>query len=173
MATGGKCLASESGSNRLIRNRVLVQAISGAVRGFSDDLPQIVDKVRHSDLGNFINSGSDPLDTLREHASDITHGGWEGVGRRRPSRSVRSGGPQTPRRTAGNALSLIARNVFAELVVRAEGFFLPPVIPAHAHASKTERSQSDRVPRRESTPRYPRRLSSDGTVGLGRASTGL
>ena len=53
---------------------VLVQAISGAVRGLSDDLPQIVDKVRHSDLGNFINSGSDPLDTLREHASDITHG---------------------------------------------------------------------------------------------------
>ncbi len=53
---------------------VLVQAISGAVRGFSDDLPQIVDKVRHSDLGNFINSGSDPLDTLRKHASDITGG---------------------------------------------------------------------------------------------------
>ena len=53
---------------------VLVQAISGAVRGLSDDLPQIVDKVRHSDLGNFINSGSDPLDTLRKHASDITHG---------------------------------------------------------------------------------------------------
>jgi predicted PurR-regulated permease PerM len=53
---------------------VLAQAISGAVRGFSDDLPQIVDQVRHSDLGNFINSGSDPLDTLREHASDITNG---------------------------------------------------------------------------------------------------
>ena len=53
---------------------VLVQAISDAVRGFSDDLPQIVDKVRHSDLGNFINGGSDSLDTLREHASDITKG---------------------------------------------------------------------------------------------------
>ena len=53
---------------------VLVQAISGAVRGFSDDLPQIVDKVRHSDLGNFINGGSDSLDTLRKHASDITRG---------------------------------------------------------------------------------------------------
>jgi predicted PurR-regulated permease PerM len=36
---------------------VLVQAISGSVRGFSDDLPQIVDKVRHSDLGSFINRG--------------------------------------------------------------------------------------------------------------------
>ena len=53
---------------------VLVQSISGAVHGLSDDLPQIVDKVRHSDLGNFINSGSDSLDTLRNHASDITRG---------------------------------------------------------------------------------------------------
>ena len=53
---------------------VLAQAISGAVRGFSDDLPQIVDKVRHSDLGDFINGGSDSLDTLRDHASDITKG---------------------------------------------------------------------------------------------------
>ena len=53
---------------------VLVQAISGSVRGFSDDLPQIVDKARHSDLGSFINSGSDSLDTLRKHASDIASG---------------------------------------------------------------------------------------------------
>ena len=53
---------------------VLVQAISDAVRGFSADLPQIVDKVRHSDLGNFVNGGSDSLDTLREHAGDITRG---------------------------------------------------------------------------------------------------
>ena len=53
---------------------VLVQSISGAVHGLSDDLPQIVDKVRRSDLGNFINSGSDSLDTLRNHASDITRG---------------------------------------------------------------------------------------------------
>jgi predicted PurR-regulated permease PerM len=53
---------------------VLVQAISDAVSGFSDDLPQILDEVRHSDLGDFINSGSGSLDTLREHASDITSG---------------------------------------------------------------------------------------------------
>jgi len=53
---------------------VLVQAISGGVRGFSHDLPQIVDKVRHSDLGNFINSRNDSLDTLRKHAGDITGG---------------------------------------------------------------------------------------------------
>jgi predicted PurR-regulated permease PerM len=52
---------------------VLVQAISDAVRGFSDDLPQILDEVRHSDLGNLVN-GSDWLDTLREHATEITTG---------------------------------------------------------------------------------------------------
>jgi predicted PurR-regulated permease PerM len=53
---------------------VLAQAISDAVRAFSDDLPQIVDRVRHSDLGDFINGGSGSLDTLREHAGDITKG---------------------------------------------------------------------------------------------------
>ena len=53
---------------------VLVQAISDAVRGFSDELPQIVENARHSDLGNFINGGSDSLDTLRKHADDITSG---------------------------------------------------------------------------------------------------
>jgi predicted PurR-regulated permease PerM len=53
---------------------VLVQAISDAVRGFSNDLPRIVDEVRHSELGDFINSGGDSLDTLRDHADDITSG---------------------------------------------------------------------------------------------------
>jgi predicted PurR-regulated permease PerM len=53
---------------------VLVQAISGSVRGFSDHLPQIVDKVRHSDLGSFVNGGSDSIDTLRKHAADIADG---------------------------------------------------------------------------------------------------
>ena len=53
---------------------ILVQAISGSVRGFSDDLPQIVDRARHSDLGGFINRGSDSLETLRKHASDIANG---------------------------------------------------------------------------------------------------
>ncbi len=53
---------------------VLVQAMSGAVRGLSHDLPQLVDKVRHGDVGNFINGGSNSLDTLRQHASDITKG---------------------------------------------------------------------------------------------------
>jgi predicted PurR-regulated permease PerM len=53
---------------------VVVQSISAAVRGFAEDLPRIVDEVRHSDLGDFVNSGSDPLDTLREHTGDIVSG---------------------------------------------------------------------------------------------------
>ena len=53
---------------------IVVQAISGSVRGFSDDLPQIVDRARHSNLGSFINKGSDSLETLRKHASDIANG---------------------------------------------------------------------------------------------------
>jgi predicted PurR-regulated permease PerM len=53
---------------------VLVQAISGSVRGFSDDLPQIVDKVRDSNLGSFVNRGSDSVDTLRKHVGDIANG---------------------------------------------------------------------------------------------------
>jgi predicted PurR-regulated permease PerM len=53
---------------------VLAQAIGGTVRDFSDDLPEIVDKARHSDLGSFVNGGSDSLDTLSEHAGDITQG---------------------------------------------------------------------------------------------------
>jgi alkanesulfonate monooxygenase SsuD/methylene tetrahydromethanopterin reductase-like flavin-dependent oxidoreductase (luciferase family) len=59
---------------------VLAHSISGAVRGFSHDLPHIVDKVRHSELGKFINSGSTALDTRRRHASDITRGVREASG---------------------------------------------------------------------------------------------
>ena len=53
---------------------VVVQALSDAVRGFSDDLPQILDSVRHSDLGDAINGGNGSLDTLTDHAGDITKG---------------------------------------------------------------------------------------------------
>ncbi len=53
---------------------VVAQAIGGAVRGFSHDLPGIVDQVRHSGLGDFVNGGSASLDTLRDHATDITRG---------------------------------------------------------------------------------------------------
>jgi predicted PurR-regulated permease PerM len=53
---------------------VLAQSVADAVRGFSHDLPEIVDQVRHSQVGDFINGGSGSLDTLREHASDITKG---------------------------------------------------------------------------------------------------
>ena len=53
---------------------VLAQAVSGAVRGFGGDLPQIVGQARHSDLGNLINGGSGSLDTLSQHAGDIASG---------------------------------------------------------------------------------------------------
>jgi predicted PurR-regulated permease PerM len=53
---------------------VLAQAVSGAVRGFSGDLPGIVAKARASDLGNFINGGSGSFDTLSQHSGDIAKG---------------------------------------------------------------------------------------------------
>ena len=53
---------------------VVGQAAVGAVRDFSDDLPGIVDDARQSDLGGFINSGGDSLETLAQHASEITSG---------------------------------------------------------------------------------------------------
>ena len=53
---------------------VLAEAVSGAVRGFGGDLPDIVAKARQSELGNFINGGSGSLDTLRQHSGDIVKG---------------------------------------------------------------------------------------------------
>ena len=53
---------------------VVTQAIVGAVRKFSGDLPRIIDEARQSDLGSLIDSGSDSLDTLAQHASEITSG---------------------------------------------------------------------------------------------------
>jgi predicted PurR-regulated permease PerM len=53
---------------------VMVQAVSGAVRELSHDLPQLVDQARHSDLGNVINKGSGSLDALTRHVGDITSG---------------------------------------------------------------------------------------------------
>ena len=53
---------------------VVTRAVVGAVRDLSDDLPRIVDEARHSDLGSFVNTGSDSLDTLAQHTSEITSG---------------------------------------------------------------------------------------------------
>jgi predicted PurR-regulated permease PerM len=53
---------------------VVVAAMADAVRGFSDDLPGIIEEARRSELGSFVNGGGDSLDTLREHASEITSG---------------------------------------------------------------------------------------------------
>jgi predicted PurR-regulated permease PerM len=53
---------------------VLAQAVGDAMSGFSADLPRILDEVKHSDVGDFINGGSGVLETLRQHAGDITKG---------------------------------------------------------------------------------------------------
>jgi predicted PurR-regulated permease PerM len=53
---------------------VIVEAVSGAVRGFSDELPHLVKEARNSDLGKVINQGSGSLDTLSSHAGEITKG---------------------------------------------------------------------------------------------------
>ena len=53
---------------------VLLQAIIDGVRNFSDALPELVDKARHSDLGGLINGQSNALDVLKQHTGDITSG---------------------------------------------------------------------------------------------------
>jgi predicted PurR-regulated permease PerM len=53
---------------------ILLQPIVDAVRNFNDNLPRLIDDARHSDLGGAINSGSDSLDTLKSHSSEITGG---------------------------------------------------------------------------------------------------
>ena len=53
---------------------VLLQAIVDGVRNFSDALPALVDKARHSDLGGLINGQSDALDVLKQHTGEITSG---------------------------------------------------------------------------------------------------
>jgi predicted PurR-regulated permease PerM len=53
---------------------ILLQPIVDAVRNFNDNLPRLIDDARDSDLGRFVNGGSDSLDTLKSHATDITGG---------------------------------------------------------------------------------------------------
>jgi predicted PurR-regulated permease PerM len=53
---------------------VILQSVVDAVRGFSDDLPRLVERARDSDLGSFINGGSGSLETLRDHSGDIVDG---------------------------------------------------------------------------------------------------
>ena len=48
---------------------MVTQAAVGAVRDFSDDLPRIVEDARRSDLGSFVNSGGDSLDTSAQHTA--------------------------------------------------------------------------------------------------------
>jgi predicted PurR-regulated permease PerM len=53
---------------------ILLQPIVDAVRNFNDSVPRLIDEARHSDLGGFINGGSDSLDTLKSHSREITGG---------------------------------------------------------------------------------------------------
>jgi predicted PurR-regulated permease PerM len=59
---------------------ILLQPIIDGVRAFSDNLPRLVSEARHSDLGRFINQGSNSLDTLRDHAGAITGGAAKASG---------------------------------------------------------------------------------------------
>jgi len=53
---------------------ILLQPIIDGVRNFNDNLPRLVDEARHSGLGGLVNGGSNSLDTLKSHASDIAGG---------------------------------------------------------------------------------------------------
>jgi predicted PurR-regulated permease PerM len=53
---------------------VLLGAIVDGVRSFSEALPELVDKARHSDLGGLINGQRDALDVLKQNTGDITSG---------------------------------------------------------------------------------------------------
>lgn len=48
--------------------------MSSAVRDLGHDVPHIVDQVRHTGLGRFLNSGSNSIDSLKAHAGEITRG---------------------------------------------------------------------------------------------------
>jgi predicted PurR-regulated permease PerM len=53
---------------------ILLQAVVDAVRNFSDDLPRLIAEARSTEVGAFIDDGSDSLETLQTHADDITSG---------------------------------------------------------------------------------------------------
>jgi predicted PurR-regulated permease PerM len=53
---------------------VIVEAVSGAVRGFSHELPHLVKEARNSQLGHAVNKQGGSLDTLSSHAAEITKG---------------------------------------------------------------------------------------------------
>jgi predicted PurR-regulated permease PerM len=53
---------------------IVAQAMVSGVRDFSDDLPRLVDDARQSDLGRSITGGSNALETLAQHTSEITSG---------------------------------------------------------------------------------------------------
>jgi predicted PurR-regulated permease PerM len=53
---------------------ILLRPLIDGVRAFSNNFPRLVSEARDSDLGRFINGGSNSVDTLRAHAGAITGG---------------------------------------------------------------------------------------------------
>jgi predicted PurR-regulated permease PerM len=53
---------------------ILMAPIVDGVRSFNDQLPQVIDKAKNSELGGVINSGSGGLQTLKDHSKDIVSG---------------------------------------------------------------------------------------------------
>jgi len=53
---------------------IVAQAMVSGVRDFGDDLPRLVDDARQSDLGTSLAGGSNALETLAQHTSEITGG---------------------------------------------------------------------------------------------------
>jgi predicted PurR-regulated permease PerM len=53
---------------------VLLQAVVDGLGSFSDALPGLIGKARHSDLGSLVNGPSEALDVLKEHSGEITSG---------------------------------------------------------------------------------------------------
>ena len=84
---------------------LLLQAVSGALRGLSHDLPQITDQARHSEVGNAINAGNGSFDVLTQHAGEIASATGE-----------LSGGVAHVGVSAFGAVSLVVSVVFLTLL---------------------------------------------------------
>jgi predicted PurR-regulated permease PerM len=53
---------------------VLVAPVADGVRDFANNLPRLLDEVRHSSVGRSLDSGGHGLTTLQQHAGDIVSG---------------------------------------------------------------------------------------------------
>jgi predicted PurR-regulated permease PerM len=53
---------------------IQLQPIIDSVRSFNHNLPRLVGDARHTQLGSFLNGGSNSIETLKAHAGDISSG---------------------------------------------------------------------------------------------------